>query len=309
MRRLPFAYIVYFAATGAAFPYLPVFYNDLGLDYNAIGLVAALQAATQLIAAPLWGGLADRFPHSRLTLPAAALVRRGRRGLPPVRDRGLRSGRRRRRRRGHPVRRPGRHRPGPRCPLARAPGRGSPSLRAGPGVGIGRVRRVGDDRGGRPGPGGAALDLRDLPAGAAADRARHRVPAAQGHEPLGQHPARRPGRPRVAGPRPVPRRRLPRLDVADARSTRSTRSRSWPSAAARRSSGWPGRSARPWKSRSCSGSPGSARRFGNEPIMIVGAFSFALRALLAVARARPGRARVHLAPRGVLVRAASSSAA
>lgn len=73
MRRLPFAYIVYFSATGAAFPYLPVFYNDLGLNYNAIGLVAALQAATQLITAPLWGGLADRFPHSRLTLPAAAL--------------------------------------------------------------------------------------------------------------------------------------------------------------------------------------------------------------------------------------------
>ena len=73
MRRLPFAYIVYFVAIGAAFPYLPVFYNDLGLDYNAIGLVAALQAATQLITAPLWGGLADRFPHSRLTLPAAAL--------------------------------------------------------------------------------------------------------------------------------------------------------------------------------------------------------------------------------------------
>ncbi len=73
MRRLPFAYIVYFSAIGAAFPYLPVFYHDLGLDYNAIGLVAALQAATQLITAPLWGGLADRFPHSRLTLPAAAL--------------------------------------------------------------------------------------------------------------------------------------------------------------------------------------------------------------------------------------------
>ena len=65
---------MYFAAIGAAFPYLPVFYRDLGLDYNAIGLVAALQAATQLITAPLWGGLADRFPHSRLTLPAAALV-------------------------------------------------------------------------------------------------------------------------------------------------------------------------------------------------------------------------------------------
>lgn len=73
MRRLPLAYIVYFSAVGAAFPYLPVFYRDLGLDLNAIGIIAALQAATQLITAPIWGGLADRFPHSRLTLPAAAL--------------------------------------------------------------------------------------------------------------------------------------------------------------------------------------------------------------------------------------------
>jgi MFS transporter, PPP family, 3-phenylpropionic acid transporter len=73
MRRLPFAYVVYFAATGASFPYLPVFYRDLGLDFGAIGLIAALQAATQLITSPIWGGLADRFPHSRATLPAAAL--------------------------------------------------------------------------------------------------------------------------------------------------------------------------------------------------------------------------------------------
>ncbi|HTC86288.1 MAG TPA: MFS transporter [Candidatus Acidoferrum sp.] len=71
--RLPLAYVVYFAAVGAAFPYLPVFYHDLGLDLDAIGAISAAQAATQLITAPLWGGLADRFPRSRLTLPAAAV--------------------------------------------------------------------------------------------------------------------------------------------------------------------------------------------------------------------------------------------
>lgn len=73
MRRLPLAYTVYFGAVGAAFPYLPVFYHDLGLSFDAIGLIAALQAATQLVTAPIWGGLADRFPRSRLTLPAASL--------------------------------------------------------------------------------------------------------------------------------------------------------------------------------------------------------------------------------------------
>ena len=73
LRRLPLAYIVYFAAVGAAFPYLPVFYHDLGLNLDAIGAISAIQAATQLVTAPIWGGLADRFPRSRATLPAAAV--------------------------------------------------------------------------------------------------------------------------------------------------------------------------------------------------------------------------------------------
>ena len=73
LNRLPLAYIVYFAAVGAAFPYLPVYYHDLGLNLDAIGAISAAQAATQLVTAPIWGGLADRFPRSRLTLPAAAV--------------------------------------------------------------------------------------------------------------------------------------------------------------------------------------------------------------------------------------------
>jgi MFS transporter, PPP family, 3-phenylpropionic acid transporter len=72
--RAASTYIVFFVAVGAAFPYLPVHYRALGLDLGTIGLLAALSAATQLVAAPAWGGLADLFPRSRLTLPAAALV-------------------------------------------------------------------------------------------------------------------------------------------------------------------------------------------------------------------------------------------
>ncbi len=74
IRRAALTYIVFFSAVGAAWPYLPVYYDDLGLDLGEIGLVAALSAATQLVAAPTWGGLTDRFPHTRLTLPAAALT-------------------------------------------------------------------------------------------------------------------------------------------------------------------------------------------------------------------------------------------
>lgn len=73
-RRILLAYLVYFAAIGAAFPYLPVFYRDIGLGLEQIGALTAIQAAIQLLLAPVWGGLADRFPRTRLTLPLAAVV-------------------------------------------------------------------------------------------------------------------------------------------------------------------------------------------------------------------------------------------
>ena len=41
---------------------------------RAIGLLTAIQAATQLTLGPIWGGLVDRFPRTRLTLPLAAAV-------------------------------------------------------------------------------------------------------------------------------------------------------------------------------------------------------------------------------------------
>ncbi len=72
--RILLAYLVYFAAIGAAYPYLPVFYRDIGLGLEQIGILTAVQAAVQLLLAPVWGGLADRFPRTRLTLPLAAAV-------------------------------------------------------------------------------------------------------------------------------------------------------------------------------------------------------------------------------------------
>jgi MFS family permease len=73
-RRIFLAYLVYFGAIGAAYPYLPVFYRDLGLTFAEIGLLTAIQAATQLALGPIWGGLVDRFPRVGLTLPVAAAV-------------------------------------------------------------------------------------------------------------------------------------------------------------------------------------------------------------------------------------------
>lgn len=73
-RRIFLAYLVYFGAIGASYPYLPVFYRDLGLTFEEIGILTAIQAGTQLALGPVWGGLVDRFPRVGLTLPLAAGV-------------------------------------------------------------------------------------------------------------------------------------------------------------------------------------------------------------------------------------------
>jgi len=77
MRRVSLGYAVYFAAIGASFPYLPVYYRSLGLDLAAVGAIAAAAASTQLVVAPIWGGIADAFPRARISLPLAAVVAAG----------------------------------------------------------------------------------------------------------------------------------------------------------------------------------------------------------------------------------------
>jgi PPP family 3-phenylpropionic acid transporter len=67
------AFVTLYAAVGAMFPYLPVYYQSLGLRLDLIGLLGALSAAAALIGAPLWGAAADRFASSRVVMPAAAV--------------------------------------------------------------------------------------------------------------------------------------------------------------------------------------------------------------------------------------------
>jgi MFS transporter, PPP family, 3-phenylpropionic acid transporter len=71
------SYLALFAAVGASFPYLGVFYQDRGLDLGQIGLMTALGAAAGLVAAPVWGAMADRFAGSRFVISVAALVTAG----------------------------------------------------------------------------------------------------------------------------------------------------------------------------------------------------------------------------------------
>ena len=68
------AYLALYGAIGASFPYLAVFYRSRGLDLATIGLLTALVAAAGLVAAPLWGAVADRYAGSKPVLPTAAIL-------------------------------------------------------------------------------------------------------------------------------------------------------------------------------------------------------------------------------------------
>lgn len=67
-------YIAAFAAVGAVLPFIPVYFQSLGLPLDAIGLVAAVAALCGLIAAPAWGVVADQAIGARGALVGAALL-------------------------------------------------------------------------------------------------------------------------------------------------------------------------------------------------------------------------------------------
>ncbi len=69
-----FAYAIYFGAIGVWSPYWPLYFTQLGVGLEAIGLLAAIPAAVQIVAAPAWGLIADRLGDVRLPLVAAAVV-------------------------------------------------------------------------------------------------------------------------------------------------------------------------------------------------------------------------------------------
>jgi len=52
------AYVALFVAVGASAPFLPVYYDSLGIDVRLIPLLAALMAGAGLFGSPLWGATA-----------------------------------------------------------------------------------------------------------------------------------------------------------------------------------------------------------------------------------------------------------
>jgi PPP family 3-phenylpropionic acid transporter len=66
-------YSIFFGGIGAAFPYLPVYYRSIGVSVEGVGFLSALAALVGLIAAPIWGSIADQLGDVRRPLLVAGL--------------------------------------------------------------------------------------------------------------------------------------------------------------------------------------------------------------------------------------------
>lgn len=70
-------YVALFGAVGAWYPYQSVLLASRGLDFATIGLLLALFGVVSLVAAPIWGSLADRIGEISRPLVVASLVAAG----------------------------------------------------------------------------------------------------------------------------------------------------------------------------------------------------------------------------------------
>ena len=72
--RPAIVYAALFGALGAYFPYASVLLASRGLELGAIGLLLALHGVVSLVAAPAWGALADRAGDAGRPLLVSSLV-------------------------------------------------------------------------------------------------------------------------------------------------------------------------------------------------------------------------------------------
>ena len=66
-------YFCYFAAMASLTPFLALYYRQLGLSEGQIGLLAGIPPLLGLVAAPLWGALADATQQHRRLLTLAVI--------------------------------------------------------------------------------------------------------------------------------------------------------------------------------------------------------------------------------------------
>ena len=65
-------YFFYYGAIGCIIPYIPLYYQHIGLGGEQIGLLSGLGPIVLLAAGPLWGSIGDRFNLHRRLLPIAS---------------------------------------------------------------------------------------------------------------------------------------------------------------------------------------------------------------------------------------------
>ena len=71
--RPSIVYALLFGSVGAYVPYISVYFGDIGLGLETIGLLSAIAAAVGLVAAPTWGAVADRARDVRIPVLVGAL--------------------------------------------------------------------------------------------------------------------------------------------------------------------------------------------------------------------------------------------
>lgn len=67
-RSLIVFYVLYFMAVGVTLPFLPVYYESLGIQPSQIGVLLSVGPLFALLAPPLWGQVADRTGRPGLVL-------------------------------------------------------------------------------------------------------------------------------------------------------------------------------------------------------------------------------------------------
>jgi PPP family 3-phenylpropionic acid transporter len=77
MARPAIVYIALFGALGTFFPYSSVLLSSRGLELGAIGVLLALNSVVSLVAAPIWGAIADRVGDVSRVLLVASLIAGG----------------------------------------------------------------------------------------------------------------------------------------------------------------------------------------------------------------------------------------
>jgi PPP family 3-phenylpropionic acid transporter len=75
--RPAIVYALLFGAVAAYSPYIAVYLRSTGLDLGTVGILIALHATVSLIAAPIWGAIADGLGDVRAPILVAALLAAG----------------------------------------------------------------------------------------------------------------------------------------------------------------------------------------------------------------------------------------